>query len=177
MGDTAVTILAIVLAGVVLFIFPLMSVADRSDDVSQLSVQNSTTEFVDTIRSTGRITLADYEKYVQEINSTGNKYKVNMEVKILDENPGKKTAQTTYEKIGENLYTGEYNSQILEDINNPKNNYTKYLKEGDYISVEAKNDSTTLSQIFRNMFYKVSGNDSYTIGASQGGIVTVNGRN
>ena len=42
MGDTVVTILAIVLAAVLMFIFPLMSVADRSDDVSQLSVQNST---------------------------------------------------------------------------------------------------------------------------------------
>ena len=41
MGDTVVTILAIVLAAVLMFIFPLMSVADRSDDVSQLSVQNS----------------------------------------------------------------------------------------------------------------------------------------
>ena len=43
MGDTVVTILAIVLAAVLMFVFPLMSVADRSDDVSQLSVQNSTT--------------------------------------------------------------------------------------------------------------------------------------
>ena len=46
MGDTVVTILAIVLAAVLMFVFPLMSVADRSDDVSQLSVQNSTTTFV-----------------------------------------------------------------------------------------------------------------------------------
>ena len=62
MGDTVVTILAIVLAAVLMFIFPLMSVADRSDDVSQLSVQNSTTTFVDNIRSTGRITLAEYTR-------------------------------------------------------------------------------------------------------------------
>ena len=103
MGDTVVTILAIVLAAVLMFVFPLMSVADRSDDVSQLSVQNSTTTFVDNIRSTGRITLAEYNRFAQEINATGNTYEIEMEVKILDENPGKKTAQTTYEKIGENI--------------------------------------------------------------------------
>ena len=107
MGDTVVTILAIVLAAVLMFIFPLMSVADRSDDVSQLSVQNSTTTFVDNIRSTGRITLADYNKFAQEINATGNTYDIEIEVKVLDENPGKKTAQTAEEKLGENDYFKE----------------------------------------------------------------------
>ena len=156
MGDTVVTILAIVLAAVLMFVFPLMSVADRSDDVSQLSVQNSTTTFVDNIRSTGRITLAEYNRFAQEINATGNTYEIEMEVKILDENPGKKTAQTAYEKIGENVYYTEYTTQILEDLNDA---------------------STTISQLLRNFFYRVTGNDSSTIGASNGGIVTVNGRN
>ena len=138
MGDTVVTILAIVLAAVLMFVFPLMSVADRSDDVSQLSVQNSTTTFVDNIRSTGRITLAEYNRFAQEINSTGNTYSIEMEVKILDENPGKKTAQTTYEKIGENVYYTEYTTQIMEDLNDARNNNTKYLKEGDIVSVSDK---------------------------------------
>lgn len=177
MGDTVVTILAIVLAAVLMFIFPLMSVADRSDDVSQLSVQNSTTTFVDNIRSTGRITLADYNRFVQEINATGNTYVVEIEVKILDENPGKKTAQTAYEKIGENVYYTEYTTQIMEELNDSKNNNTKYLKEGDIVSVNVKNTNTTISQLLRNFFYRVTGNDSATIGASNGGIVTVNGRN
>ena len=55
MGDTVVTILAIVLAAVLMFIFPLMSVADRSDDVSQLSVQNST------------ITISLHKKLMQQV--------------------------------------------------------------------------------------------------------------
>ena len=155
MGDTVVTILAIVLAAVLMFVFPLMSVADRSDDVSQLSVQNSTTTFVDNIRSTGRITLAEYNRFAQEINATGNTYEIEMEVKILDENPGKKTAQTAYEKIGENVYYTEYTTQILEDLNDARNNNTKYLKEGDIVSVSVKNTNTTISQLLRNFFYKI----------------------
>ena len=177
MGDTVVTIIVIVLGAVLMFVFPLMSVADRSDDVSQLSVQSATTTFVDDIRSTGRITLDNYNKFVQEINSTGNTYDVVMEVKILDENPGKKTAQTTYEKIGENVYYTEYTSQILDELGDSSNNYTKYLKEGDVVTVSVKNTNTTISQLLRNFFYRVTGNDSSTIGASNGGIVTVNGRN
>ena len=164
MGDTVVTIIAIVLAAVLMFIFPLMSVADRSDDVSQLSVQ-------------GRITLADYNRFVQEINSTGNTYDVDIEVKVLDENPGKKTAETAYEKIGENVYYTEYTTQVMDDLRDTANNNTKYLKEGDIVSVSVKNTNTTISQLLRNFFYRVTGNDSSTIGASNGGIVTVNGRN
>ena len=177
MGDTVVTIIVIVLGAVLMFVFPLMSVADRSDDVSQLSVQSATTTFVDDIRATGRITLDNYNKFVQEINSTGNTYDVVMEVKILDENPGKKTAQTTYEKIGENVYYTEYTSQILDELVDSSNNNTKYLKEGDVVTVSVKNTNTTISQLLRNFFYTVAGNDYATIGASQGGIVTVNGRN
>ena len=159
MGDTVVTILAIVLAAVLMFIFPLMSVADRSDDVSQLSVQNSTTTFVDNIRSTGRITLAEYNRFVQEINATGNTYDVEIDVKLLDENPGKKTAQTAYEKIGENVYYTEYTTQIMEDLNDASNNNTKYLKERDFLSATAKNTNTTIPESLRTLFYRVTRND------------------
>ena len=57
MGDSLITIIAIFLAAVLMFIFPLMSISERADDVSQLSVQTATTEFVDKVRTTGKLTL------------------------------------------------------------------------------------------------------------------------
>ena len=36
MGDTLITVIAIVLAAVLMFVFPLMTMSDRTDDVSQL---------------------------------------------------------------------------------------------------------------------------------------------
>ena len=57
------------------------------------------------------------------------------------------------------------------------NHIVYHLKEGDIVSVSVKNTNTTISQLLRNFFYRVTGNDSSTIGASNGGIVTVNGRN
>ena len=57
------------------------------------------------------------------------------------------------------------------------NHMVYHLKEGDIVSVSVKNTNTTISQLLRNFFYRVTGNDSSTIGASNGGIVTVNGRN
>ena len=52
MGDSAVTIIAIFLAAILMFVFPLMTMADKSDDVSQLSVQNATTDFTNKISFT-----------------------------------------------------------------------------------------------------------------------------
>lgn len=172
MNDTFVTMIGIGLAAVLMFAFPLMTVSERSDDVSQLSVQTATTKYVDNIRTTGKMTMADYDKFVQTINATGNTFEIEIELKMLDENPAKKTAQVSYTKIGENVYYSKYTSQILADLKKD----TIKLKEGDIISVSVKNTNTTMSQLLRNFLYKVTKNENYQIGASHGGIVTVNGR-
>lgn len=93
-----------------------MSMSDRTDDISQLLVETATTEFVDNVRSTGKLTLDDYDKYVQEISSTGNTYDVEMTAQILDENPGIKTTQAEITKIGENVYYNLYTTQIEDRL-------------------------------------------------------------
>lgn len=173
MSDTLITIIAIALAAILMFIFPLMTMSDRTDDVAQLTVDTATTEFVDDIRTTGKITPEKYNQFLETIGSTGNTYNVEMEAQILDENPGKKTTQTQREKIGENVYYSVYTSQIEEKLNNSE---SYKLKEGDIVSVDVKNTNQTLSQQLKNFFYKVVGNDTYTIAASHGGIVTATGK-
>ena len=74
MGDSFITVIAIFLAAILMFIFPLMAMADRTDDVSQLAVQTATTDFVDKVRTTGKLTLDDYDKYISTISSTGNAF-------------------------------------------------------------------------------------------------------
>lgn len=176
MGDTLITVVAIALAAVLMFVFPLMTMSDRTDDVSQLTVDTATTEFVDDVRTTGKLTMDKYSKFVENINSTGNTYDVEMEIKTLDENPGKKTTQATSTKIGENVYYSTYTSQILDQLDET-NGTTKVLalKEGDIFSTSVKNTNTTLSQQLKNFFYAVTGNDTYTVAAEHAGIVTANG--
>jgi surface antigen len=173
MGDTTTTIIAIFLAAILMFIFPLMAMSDRTDDISQLSVQTATTEFVDDIRTTGVITLDNYDKFVQTISSTGNAYDVSMEVKVLDENPGKKATQSASKVIGENVSYSLYTSQIMSELEQ-NDKYT--LKEGDYVAVSVTNTNSTIAQQLKNAFYKVTGNDTYSIAASHGGIVAVTGK-
>lgn len=174
MGDTLITIVAIFLAAILMFVFPLMSISERNDDIAQMSAQTATVEFVDNVRQTGKITESNYDAYVQALSATGNSYDVEMEVRILDENPGKKTAQTSGDKIGENIYYSEYTSQILEKVHGSTTKSMK-LKEGDIISVNVKNTNTTIGQMLKNFFYSISGNDTYQIEASHSGIVMTNG--
>ena len=173
MGDSLGTIVAIAIAAILMFVFPVMTMADRTDDVSQLTVQTETTEFVDEIRTTGKITPQRYEQFVEAINSTGNLYDIEIEIKVLDDNPGKKSVQVQRDKLGENYYYEVFNSQVMEkiDANDPY-----LLKEGDIVAVKVKNSTQTLSQQFKNFFYTVIGNDTYTIAADHGGIVTATGK-
>lgn len=176
MGDTVITVIAIALAAVLMFVFPLMTMSDRTDDVSQLTVETATTEFVDDVRTTGKLSLDKYSKFVENISSTGNSYNVEMEWKALDENPSKKTTQANATKIGDNVYYSKYTSQILDDIiDSSGKSKTISLKEGDIFSASVKNTNTTMSQQLKNFLYKVSGNDTYTIAAEHAGIVTANG--
>ncbi len=173
MGDSLGTIVAIAIAAILMFVFPVMTMADRTDDVSQLTVQTETTEFVDEIRTTGKITPQRYEQFVEAINSTGNLYDIEIEIKVLDDNPGKKSVQVQRDKLGENYYYEVFNSQVMEKIDA---NESYLLKEGDIVAVKVKNTSQTLSQQFKNFFYTVIGNDTYTIAADHGGIVTATGK-
>ena len=173
MGDSLMTVIAIFIATILMFVFPLLSVSERSDDISQLSVQTATIEFVDKVSSTGKITASDYDAFVQSLATTGNTYDIEIEAKILDENPGKKVTWTSGDKIGENVYYSEFTSQILEKLQDSDDEYI--LKEGDMISVNVKNTNQTLSQMLRNFFYTISGQDTYQVAAEHAKMVTVNG--
>ena len=172
MSDSVMTVVAIFLAAILMFIFPLMSTADRGDDISQQAVQTATTDFVDDIRATGKITNDKYQSFFQTISSTGNSFDVDMQVDVLDENANKKTTQASPSKVGENYSYTEYTSQILERIEN-EGQYK--LKEGDIVSVTVRNTNQTISQILKNFMYRVTGNGNYVIAAQHSGIVNVNG--
>ena len=180
MGDSFVMVIGIVLVAVMMFIFPLMSISERTDDIAQLSVQQLTSDFVNEVRTTGKMTDEDYTKFEQALASTGNSYDVEIELQVLDENVGVKTAQAELTKIGENQYYTKYTTQVLSELGIGENNIQTgneiKLNEGDIITVNVKNTNTPISQILRNFMYRVTKNTAYQISASQTGIVTVSGK-
>lgn len=169
MSDTLITVVAIVLAAGLIFVVPLMTMADRVDTTSQAEVEAIVTDFVEEIRTTGKITQEKYNKFLENLTATGYTFDVEMETKILDENPRKNPLQTAHDKIGENVYYSEYTSQIEEEL---KNNYgVKNLKSGDMVLVTVKNTDLTLAQQLKDFTYKIVGNDTATVVASKAGMV------
>ena len=164
MGDSAVTIIAIFLAAILMFVFPLMTMADKSDDVSQLSVQTATTDFTNKIRTTGYISQEDYDNFILTLASTGNSYEAEITVQKLDQNPAKKNSGDTT-AIGQNVYYTMYTKQVLDSL-------PLSLTEGDIVSVNVQNTNTTIAGQLRNFMYKVTGNTSGNIVAQESGIVT-----
>lgn len=179
MGESLTTIVVILLAAILMFIFPMMAMSERNDDVSELTVQTAIAEFVNNTRNKGKITNADYDKLVSDLYATGNTYDISMEIQVFDENPAKKKGTGTSSittssdaKIGENIYYSIYTSQIMDELNN---NGVKYMKKGDMLKVSASNTNNTLSQMLKNFFYGLTGNDVYSITGSHSGTVTVTG--
>lgn len=169
--NTLAAVIAIFLAAILMFVFPLMSVSERGDDISQLAIQTATQEFVSKAATKGVITKEDYDAYVQSLGITGNTYDIQIEIQHLDENPGKKA--TVSDLIGENLRYSEFTSAIEKAL---KTDGTYDLSKGDNIIVSVNNTNTTLAGLLRNFLYKVTGNDSYQIGATSSALVVSNGK-
>ena len=164
----AITIIAIFVAGVLMFVFPLIAMSDNVDDATKLTAQTATTDFVDNIRTTGKITEDDYNSYLQTLASTGNSYDVEIKVQVLDENYGKKVSTVQTTKIGENVYYPIYTTQVEAQL---VNDGVYALKEGDIVYVSAKNTNITFSQELKNFFYKVTGSNASSIEVEDSGMV------
>lgn len=172
MGESLTTIIAIFLAAVLMFIFPLAAIADRNDDTSQMYVKTTLDDFVNTVTAKGTLTKTDYERLEAQLEATNNSYDIELVINVADVNPGKKTDNT---KIGDTTYYSVYTAQIEDVLNNANNNYTYYLKEGDYIKVSLRNINTTISQMIKNVLFGITGNESYVISASASGVVVTTG--
>lgn len=171
MGESLGKIIAIGLAGILMFIFPLMETLQRQDDVAQTSVLSATVKFVDDVRNMRKLTQERYSSYITEISATGNSFASELEHKILDENVARKAPLTGKDKIGENIYYTKYTTQILDEgLYQDTSNGMYNLKQGDLFSAKVVNTNRTIGTIMQQFLFR---NDAsaYKIVASHGGMV------
>lgn len=152
MSDTLITVVAIVLVAGLIFFVPLVTMADRFDTTTQAEAEAIVSDFVEEARTTAQITETKYSQFLENLNSLGYIFDVEMEIKNIDENQGKKTSQTSNYKNGENVYYIEYKAQVEEEL---EKNGVKKLKTGDIVLVEVRKES---SDLFKNLVYKIFGN-------------------
>ena len=170
MSDTLMSIIGIFLAIIIMFVFPLMELAGKGDEVSQTVVEVAVADFVNTVATTGQITWSDYNELVQKLYSTGNSFDIQIEAQILDDNPRRATTTASSDVLGEYRYYSVYTNTILSELEKSEN--SKYqLKNDDYIIVFVKNTNTTMGTQLKNLLYNLIGKDTYTIGTSSSALV------
>lgn len=171
MGDSVVIVISIILAAILMFVFPMLAMSARNDDIAQSAVQSTVAQYVSNICTKGSITLEDHDKLIHEIYATGNTYRVEYEISVSDGNSGKKTTTVNPTKIGEQEQFTIYTSEIMDEMNR---NGVYRLKKGDKVALKVMNNNQTLFQTLQSVFYRTT-SDSYQICAQSSGTVTADG--
>ncbi|HHT97960.1 MAG TPA: hypothetical protein GXZ90_08725 [Clostridiales bacterium] len=145
--------LAIMIAVILMFIFPLLYFAQKQDMITQIYVSNETTNFVNNIKNKGYLTSDMYQRYIENIGNTNNVYKV--EIKH-----SRKMVNAEYdEDSGELLeeyyivYIDYYEDEIIQALSE---NNIYYFSQGDYISLKVSNKVPTLASKIMQALYKTN---------------------
>ena len=172
MQDTIMTVIGIFLAVILIFIFPLMEIAGKTDELAETVIELAASEFVNSVASHGKITEFDYSALMQKIGATGNTYDVEIEAKILDDNPSRVTTTSSTSLLGEKKYYSVYTNSILNKLSQ-ESDY--YLKAEDYIIVTIKNQNLTLGTQLRSFLYQLMGRDAPIVATTASALVLEQG--
>ena len=163
MGDSLSIIFTIIVAVIIMFIFPTLDTWERQDDLSYMAVYSATTDFVDAIRNTGVLTPSMYDSFYGQLLGTTNTYKVTLEHReyLVVPKSGDPLNPTEVD------YLYHYTSEI-ESVLNSGNNYT--FDKGDYIYVSVKNTNKTQATVMKQTIYGRT-MESFSIGVPYGGQI------
>ena len=141
--ETLSKIFCILLAIVVMFLFPVQYMASKQDSINQVYVYDTTNQLINDIANKGYLSLDMYERYLQKLSTTGNVYEINMTHTHEVINPKYDVDGNAID--GEYLIYDEcvYEDDILDEIFEGSGTY--YLTRGDYISMELYNTNKTLA--------------------------------
>ena len=157
MEDSLITIFSIILAVLLMFIFPLMDTWDRQDDISYMSVYANVVEFVDSARNLGYITDDMYYSFLRSVYSTGNRYQITLEHRNFELVPGFESG----------VYVNTYTNSIINKLNTTG----RYdMEAGDYFYVSVKNTNKTQATQIQEVIY-ASTQETFKIGVPYGGMV------
>ena len=157
MEDSLITIFSIILAVLLMFIFPLMDTWERQDDISYMSVYAHVVEFVDSARNLGYITSDMDYSFLRSVYSTGNRYQITLEHRNFELVPGFESG----------VYVNTYTNSIINKLNTTG----RYdMEAGDYFYVSVKNTNKTQATQIQEVIY-ASTQETFKIGVPYGGMV------
>ena len=164
MEDSLSIIFAIIVALIIMFIVPLMDTWELQDNLSYTVTYAAVTDFVDTCRNVGYISLDSYQAFQQTLLSTGNTFAITMEHRDQKEIPLVNDAGEV--EMMRTAFYNTYTSQIEFEL---YQNHIYKLDKYDYFFVSVKNTNTTQASIINQLVADDSSN--FKIGCAYGGCV------
>ncbi len=131
-----IIVLSIVAIGVIYYGYKSISIKKEIEKVQ--IAQTTTEEFIQEIRNTGKITDTLYNKLVDELNSTGYAYELELTIHTFGKPPMKQEEGAIIEEQFYDIYT----NQIIEELNK---NDVYYLNVGDTITASLKSPKGELN--------------------------------
>lgn len=150
--DSFSKIIAIFLAVMLLFISPLLYMAQKQDSISQLYISTETTRFIDSIKNSGYVSKIMYEDFIKKIDMTGNLYQI--EITHCHQRVEPLVDINTNDILQDfNVYFyNTYEEEIFEAFDR---NEDYFFNRGDYISILVSNrNKTTAVSIMENIISK-----------------------
>lgn len=143
--------LGIMIAIILMFLFPLLYFAQKQDAITQIYVSNETSNFVNNIKNKGYLTSDMYQRYIDNLANTNNIYKV--EIKHSHKMVNPEYDEDSGEFLDEyyTVYIDYYEDEIIESLSDG-NIY--YFSQGDYISLKVSNRMPTLASKIMQALYK-----------------------
>lgn len=156
MGDSLSKIVAIILAVLLLFIFPILNMFENQDNTTQIFVLTQTCEFVDSVRSLGYITPDMYREFVNKLSATNNIYEIEMEHYHQKFDPvydDPKDAATFKNDFNIN-YWATYTDEIMGVLFPESSAGEDYkMSKGDYFKVKVRNRNKTAATRIQEILY------------------------
>ncbi|OZB95094.1 hypothetical protein [Paenibacillus sp. XY044] len=170
---------AVLLAVIVMFIYPAAEASQRQDDLSRIVVYHAVTQFVDAVRNKGYITPVMYQQFLEEMQATGNEFDVQMEhlhktyhPEYTDAaNPG--TFQNAFSIVYEGYYTSDLMNRLFPETSLPKDDESRVYKltVGDFFKVTVKNVNRTPGTIMLDFITGTLTGETAVIAFPYGGMV------
>ncbi len=156
MSEALSKVFALILAVLLLYVFPVENMLARQDDLTRVFVLNETAEFVDSVRNLGYITPLMYMQLSQNLSATGLVYDIKMEHMHCSVDPvyidpvDITSFQHDYGLNYRVTYTDEIAEKLFPAVSiSGEKKYT--LSKGDYFSVTISNKNKTIATRVQEM--------------------------
>lgn len=177
MSNSVATVFAVIIAIVLILIFPVSSALNKQDDISEVVVLNAVSHFVDSVRDKGYITPTMYKEFVDQMALTGNTYDVQMVHRHKRYDPiysNDGIFQDGYQVNYEEFFNAQINGKIFprnssETIDSPNRIYK--FAAGDFFDVTVKNTNRTMGTLMNDFLTGGINNPNATIVIPYGGMV------